>query len=231
MLKTTENLRHIKSFVLRQGKITAGQENAVKELLPIYGITYDANKKISSTDFGNDKPIIIEIGFGMGHATWQIAKNNPQYNYLCLEVHSPGVGSLLIHMKENGVENIRIVQHDAVEVLRDMIADNSIAGFNIFFPDPWHKKRHHKRRLLQSEFVATLVSKLQVNGFIHLATDWEDYAFWSLDIFRANTDLLNQSLANDFMPRPEWRPLTKFENRGINLGHGVWDLTFRKNEK
>lgn len=220
--------RHIKSFVLRQGKITQGQQNAIVELMPKYGINY-ANQAIDLNQaFDSVNPKIIEIGFGMGNATWQIAKNNPQNDYLGIEVHGPGVGSLLMSIKENDVSNLRVIKHDAVEVLNHMIADNSIAGFHIYFPDPWHKKKHHKRRIISTEFVKLLVTKLSSNGYIHLATDWQEYAVWMLDILKENSNLLNQSITNDYVPRPNYRPLTKFEQRGLNLGHGVWDLVFNK---
>lgn len=220
--------REIRSFVLRQGKITKGQQNALENLLPSFGIEYQNQAIDLNLAFNREAPKIIEIGFGMGNATWQIAKNNEQNDYLGIEVHLPGVGSLLMQIQENDVNNIRVIRHDAVEVLKNMISDNSIDGFHIYFPDPWHKKRHHKRRIIQNEFVTLLANKLKFGGYIHLATDWENYAVWMLDILRQNQSLVNQSNNNDYIPRPEYRPLTKFENRGINLGHGVWDLLFKK---
>lgn len=220
--------REIRSFVLRQGKITKGQQAALENLLPNFGIEYQNQPINLNSEFTREAPKIIEIGFGMGNATWQIAKNNEQNDYLGIEVHLPGVGSLLMHIQENNVNNIRVIRHDAVEVLKNMIPDNSIHGFHIYFPDPWHKKRHHKRRIIQNEFVTLLAKKLKSGGYIHLATDWENYAVWMLDILRQNERLVNQSISNDYIPRPEYRPLTKFENRGINLGHGVWDLLFKK---
>jgi tRNA (guanine-N7-)-methyltransferase len=164
----------------------------------------------------------------MGNATWQIAQNNPENDYLGIEVHLPGVGSLLMQMRDNDVRNLRVIRHDAVEVLRNMLADDSISGFHIYFPDPWHKKRHHKRRIIQSEFVNLLCQKLKSGGYIHLATDWEEYATWMLNILQSNPQLANQSTSSDYVPRPDYRPLTKFENRGMKLGHGVWDLIFIK---
>ena len=220
--------RHIKSFVLRQGKITQGQQNAMNELMPKYGINYINQALDLNQSFDSVNPKIIEIGFGMGNATWQIAKNNPQNDYLGIEVHGPGVGSLLMAMKENDVSNLRVIKHDAVEVLNHMIADNSIAGFHIYFPDPWHKKKHHKRRIISAEFVKLLAAKLSPSGYIHLATDWQEYAVWMLDILKQNPNLHNQSNSNDYVARPDYRPLTKFEQRGLNLGHGVWDLVFHK---
>ncbi len=218
--------REIKSFVLRQGKITQGQQRALTELMPKYGIEYN-NQPINLNEiFGRDNPKVVEIGFGMGHATWQIAKANPNTDYLGIEVHLPGVGSLLMLAEENQVSNLRVIRHDAVEVLKTMIADGSLDGFHIYFPDPWHKKRHHKRRIIQPEFVQLLCQKLKPGGYIHLATDWEDYALWMLDILAKEKRLTNTSLSGDFVPRPNYRPLTKFENRGIKLGHGVWDIVF-----
>lgn len=162
----------------------------------------------------------------MGDSTATIAKANPQNDYLCLEVHTPGVGNLLKVMGEQEISNIRIIQHDAVEVLRDMIADNSLDGVHIFFPDPWHKARHNKRRLIQSPFIAKLMAKLKPGGYIHVATDWENYAEQVLQVLSDEPLLTNT--AEGYAPRPDYRPLTKFEKRGINLGHGVWDLVFRR---
>ncbi len=220
--------REIKSFVLRQGKITQGQQRAIEELMPVYGLQYTGEQLDLASAFGRDNPKLVEIGFGMGHATWQIAKNNPKNDYLGVEVHLPGVGALLMQMRDNDVGNLRLIRHDAVEILRNMLADDSISGFHIYFPDPWHKKRHHKRRIIQSEFVNLLCQKLKSGGYIHLATDWEEYAKWMLDILRSNSQLVNKSTSNDYVPRPDYRPLTKFENRGVKLGHGVWDLIFVK---
>lgn len=218
--------RDIRSFVLRQGKITSGQLKAINELLPEFGIEYTPQQCDLDVIFGRDNPKIVEIGFGMGHATWQIAKNNPENDYLGIEVHLPGVGALLMQVRDNEVHNLRIIRHDAVEVFKYMLADNTLDGIHIYFPDPWHKKRHHKRRIIQSSFVELLAQKLKPGGYIHLATDWEDYALWMLDILNQETSLINQATDGKFVPRPEFRPLTKFENRGLKLGHGVWDLIF-----
>ena len=221
-----QKIRHIKSFVLRQGKITSGQLNAINILLPTYGIKYQTTQIDLDAAFNSKKDKILEIGFGMGAATWQIAKQNPDNDYLGIEVHAPGVGTLLMSMVEHNVNNIRIIQHDAIEVLKDMIHDDSITGFHIYFPDPWHKKKHHKRRIIQHEFINLLYSKLKLGGYIHLATDWEHYALYMLQVLNQNPRLQNQSPDNTFVDRPECRPLTKFEQRGINLGHNVWDLIF-----
>ena len=221
-----EHQRPIRSFVLRQGRLTAAQERAVDTLLPTFGIPYGAAPLDLEAAFGRSAPKILEIGFGMGGATAQIAAANPDKDYLGIEVHTPGVGNLLKLMQEQQLANVRVVQHDAVEVLQQMIEDGALDGVHIFFPDPWPKKRHHKRRLLQAEFVALLCRKLKPGGYLHFATDWEEYAQWTLEVLRAETRL--QNTANDYAPRPEYRPLTKFEQRGLNLGHGVWDLIFRR---
>jgi tRNA (guanine-N7-)-methyltransferase len=228
---TLNNIKHrqIKSFVLRQGKITPGQQKALEKLISVYGVMYQHHPADLIKSFDNSNPIIIEIGFGMGHGTFQTAKDHPNNNYLGIEVHTPGVGSLLMQLDKNpDVTNLKIIQHDAKEVLQNMIPDNSITGFHIYFPDPWPKKRHHKRRIIQPQFIELLTNKLKVGGYIHLATDWEDYALWMLDVLNGQTRLHNQSLSDDYITRPAQRPLTKFEQRGIKLGHGVWDLIFRK---
>ncbi|MFZ3019572.1 MAG: tRNA (guanosine(46)-N7)-methyltransferase TrmB [Gallionella sp.] len=218
--------RHIRSFVLRQGHLSPAQQRAVDTLMPCYGIPYE--NKILDLDqaFGRSAPKILEIGFGMGDSTAAIAQAHPENDYLCLEVHTPGVGNLLKLIDAQQITNIRIIQHDAVEVLRDMIADASLDGVHIFFPDPWHKARHNKRRLIQSPFIAKLVQKIKPGGYIHAATDWQDYAEQILRVF--GEEPLLENTAADYAPRPEYRPLTKFEKRGINLGHGVWDLVFRR---
>lgn len=220
--------RHIKSFVLRQGKITSGQQQALVQLMPQYGIDYTEHLVNLEQYFKRANSIIIEIGFGMGQASWQIAKQNPENDYLGIEVHAPGVGSLLMSLVEHEITNMRVIQHDAVLVLKNMIMDNSIAGFHIYFPDPWHKKKHHKRRLIQMEFIDLMCGKLKDDGYIHVATDWEHYAMHMLKLFGQNKQLANQSINGDFVERPQYRPLTKFEQRGVNLGHKVWDLVFKK---
>jgi tRNA (guanine-N7-)-methyltransferase len=221
-------LRQVKSFVLRAGKITLGQQRALDTLLPEYGIRYACNLVDLDIIFGRNNPKIIEIGFGMGKSTIQMAVNNPDFDYLGIEVHPPGVGSLLMEIRQHQVSNLKVINYDAVKVIKDMIMDGTIHGFHIFFPDPWHKKRHNKRRIIQKEFIDVLCSKLKPGGYIHLATDWEDYAIWMLDILNSNSHLKNTSKTNDYVPRPEQRPETKFEKRGLNLGHGVWDLIFIK---
>ncbi len=229
MTDTTDlSKRHIRSFVLRQGRVSPAQQRAVDTLLPRYGIPYAAQPLDLDQAFGRAAPKILEIGFGMGESTATIAQAVPENDYLTLEVHTPGVGNLLKLIDAQQIANIRIIQHDAVEVLRDMIADGSLSGVHIFFPDPWHKARHNKRRLIQAPFVAQLVRKLKPGGYLHVATDWQDYAEQVLRVL--SEEPLLENTAADYAPRPEYRPLTKFEQRGIRLGHGVWDLVFRRKE-
>jgi len=218
--------RSIRSFVLRQGRMTAAQQRALDEMMPRIGLPY----RIAPTDldavFGRSAPKVVEIGFGMGETTARIAAAHPDTDYLAIEVHGPGVGNLCKLVDEQGLDNLRICQHDAVEVLRDMIRPDTLAGVHVYFPDPWHKKRHHKRRIIQPEFVALVASRLAPGGYLHCATDWQEYADWMLEVLSAEPMLVNT--AQGFAERPAWRPVTKFENRGLNLGHGVWDLLFRR---
>ncbi|CAG0940437.1 tRNA (guanine-N(7)-)-methyltransferase [Gallionellaceae bacterium] len=228
-MQQRDNLKrsgHIRSFVLRQGRVSNAQQRCYDTLMPQYGIPYSAQVLNLEAVFGRDAPKILEIGFGMGETTAAIAQGHPDNDYLAIEVHTPGVGSLLKQIEERQLSNIRIVQHDAVEVLRDMLADSALDGVHIFFPDPWHKARHNKRRLIQTPFVAQLVQKLRPGGYIHVATDWQDYAEQVLAVLSAEPLLKNS--AADYAPRPDYRPLTKFEQRGLRLGHGVWDLVFRR---
>lgn len=220
--------RRIRSFVLRQGRLTKGQQRALETGLPQFGIEYAEKLLDLNQVFGrvNTKKI-LEIGFGMGESTAKIAQTLPDCDFIAIEVHTPGVGSLLKLLQEQALTNIRIIQHDAVEVLQHMVADNSLDGVHIFFPDPWHKKRHHKRRLIQTEFVELLCAKLKPGAYIHVATDWQEYAEWVLEVLNGCAMLKNT--ATDYAEKPSYRPLTKFENRGLKLGHGVWDLVFRRN--
>jgi len=219
---------HIRSYVLRQGRVSNAQQRALETLRPRFGIPYEVKPLDLEAVFGRPAPKILEIGFGMGETTATIAAAHPENDYLALEVHNPGVGSLLKQIDEMSLSNVRIIQHDAVEVLRDMIPDASLDGVHIFFPDPWHKARHNKRRLIQSPFIARVATKLKPGGYIHAATDWQDYAEQMLAVFSAEPQL--QNTAQDYAPRPDYRPLTKFEQRGLRLGHGVWDLVFRRKE-
>ena len=216
----------IRSYVLRQGRFSRGQQRAYAELLPRFGIPYQPRALDFSEVFGRQAPVVAEIGFGMGETTARIAAENPGTNYLAMEVHAPGVGSLLKQIGEAGLENVRIVPHDAVEVLRDMVPAASLAAIHVFFPDPWPKKRHHKRRLLQPPFVALAASRLAPGGVLHVATDWQEYADHVLAVLSATPGLANT--APGFAPRPAVRPETKFERRGLKLGHGVWDIVFRR---
>jgi tRNA (guanine-N7-)-methyltransferase len=218
--------RGIKSFVLRAGRMGSGQVRALRELAPRYVLPFSATPIDLSPTFGRHAPLIVEIGFGMGQATAQIAAARPHDNFLGIEVHEPGVGALLQRIDQQQLTNLRIVQHDAVEVLQHMIAPATLAAVHVFFPDPWPKKRHWKRRLIQPPFVALLASRLAPGGTLHCATDWQPYAEQMLDVLSAEPLLANT--ASGYAPRPDYRPLTKFENRGLALGHGVWDLVFTR---
>jgi tRNA (guanine-N7-)-methyltransferase len=218
--------RPIRSFVLRQGRFSPAQQRAREELLPRYGIPLTSGTLDFDAAFGRNAPRILEIGFGMGETTAAIAQAMPEHDFLALDVHGPGVASLLKRIDELGLANVRIVQHDAVEVVREMIPHDALAAVHVFFPDPWPKKRHHKRRLLQPPFVHELALRLQPGGYLHVATDWQDYSEAILAALSAERMLENT--ARDYAERPAYRPVTKFERRGVGLGHGVWDLIFRK---
>jgi tRNA (guanine-N7-)-methyltransferase len=216
----------IRSYVLRQGRFSRGQQRAYSELLPRFGVPYAPRAIDLRALFGRAAPVVLEVGFGMGETTAAIAAENPDNDYLAIEVHSPGVGSLLKQVEERGLTNVRVIQHDAAEVLRDMVPPGSLAGIHIFFPDPWPKKRHHKRRLLQPAFATAAAERLRPGGYLHFATDWQDYAEQALEVLAASPLLRNT--AEGFAPRPASRPETKFERRGRRLGHGVWDLLFKR---
>lgn len=218
--------RAIRSFVLRQGHLSAAQQRAIDEGMPRWGIEYRPESINLNEAFGREAPKILEIGFGMGTATAEIAANNPDKDYLGIEVHSPGVGNLFKLIGEQNLGNLRVIRHDAVEVMDNMLTDGSLDGVHIFFPDPWHKKRHNKRRLIQAPFIEKLVKKIRPGGYLHAATDWEDYAIQMLEVLSQEATLENT--ADGYAPRPDYRPLTKFEQRGLRLGHGVWDLVFRQ---
>ena len=218
--------RPIRSFVLRQGRVSSAQRRAHDTLLPEFGIPYAPRILDLDQIFGRRAPKILEIGFGMGETTAAIAAQHPENDYVGIEVHTPGVGSLLKQIAELNLGNVRILQHDAVEVLRNMIAPATFDAVHIFFPDPWPKKRHHKRRLLQSEFVELLAARMKPGAYLHAATDWQEYAEQILDVLRREPLLVNTT--SDYAPRPGYRPQTKFETRGLKLGHGVWDIIFRR---
>jgi tRNA (guanine-N7-)-methyltransferase len=216
--------RPVRSYVLRQGRVSKAQRRAHDILLPRYGVAFERRPLDLDALFGRHAPRILEVGFGMGETTAEIAAAHPRNDYLAIEVHTPGVGSLLKQIDERGLTNIRIVQHDAVEVLEHMVAPATLDGVHVFFPDPWPKKRHHKRRLLKPGFVQLLASRLKPAGYIHVATDWEEYAREVLEVMSQEHALENSAAA--FVARPDDRPLTKFEERGLKLGHRVWDIIF-----
>jgi tRNA (guanine-N7-)-methyltransferase len=218
--------RPIRSYVLRAGRMGSGQVRALAELGPRFILPYQAAPLDASAAFGRIAPLAVEIGFGMDQAKAAIAAAMPETDFLGIEVHPPGVGALLQRIAEAELANLRIVQHDAVEVLEHMIAPDSLAAVHVFFPDPWHKKKHHKRRLIQPAFTALLASRLAPGGRLHCATDWQPYAQQMLAVLSAEALLANTCEA--YAPRPEYRPLTKFEQRGLKLGHGVWDLVFTR---
>lgn len=219
-------LKKIRSFIRRQGRLTPGQQQAIDSHWHTYCLdptqTYDL-----PAVFGRSAPLIMEIGFGNGESLAKTAQANPDKDYLGIEVHRPGIGHLLLLLAQENISNVRIYCHDAIEILDQKIPDHSLAGVHLFFPDPWPKKRHHKRRIVNPDFIALLLKKLQAGGYFHAATDWQHYAEWMLAILAAETKLCNTSPTQDYCERPDYRPLTKFEQRGLRLGHGVWDLIFK----
>jgi tRNA (guanine-N7-)-methyltransferase len=222
----TETHRPIRSFVLRQGRVSNAQRRAYDTLLPRFGIPYAVQPIDLDGVFGRRAPKILEIGFGMGETTATLATLHPENDYLGIEVHTPGVGSLLKSIAEHGLANVRIIQYDAVEVLHNMIAPDTFDAVHVFFPDPWPKKRHHKRRLIQPALITMLCERMKSGAYVHVATDWQDYAEQILEVFRSEPRLANT--AEGYAPRPDYRPQTKFETRGLKLGHGVWDVIFRR---
>jgi len=225
-MESAPSIRPIRSYVLRQGRVSNAQRRARETLLPKYGIPFQEAILDFETAFARAAPTIVEIGFGNGKTTATIAAAHPENDYLGIEVHSPGVGSLLKFIEERSIANVRLVQHDAVEVLTHMIPPDSLAGVHIFFPDPWPKMRHHKRRLIQAPFVALVARRLEPGGYLHVATDWEQYAEQMLVVLSAEGLLKNS--AEGFAPRPQHRPRTRFEERGLALGHAVRDILFRR---
>lgn len=221
-------MRRIRSFVRRQGRLTKGQQHALDNYWPVMGVEYQPEPVDLVSLFGREAPVVLEIGFGMGASLVTMAASNPQQNFLGIEVHSPGVGACLSTAHEAGVENLRVMCHDAVDVLDKMIPDNSLRMVQLFFPDPWHKARHNKRRIVQAPFAELVMRKLKLGGVFHMATDWEAYAEHMLEVMSSIAGYQNQSATQDYVPRPESRPLTKFEQRGQRLGHGVWDLMFER---
>ena len=221
-------MRKIRSFVKREGRMTNRQSTAIDNLWPTMGVDYQEKMLDFTVLFGREAPVVLEIGFGMGKSLVEMAKNAPEKNFLGIEVHGPGVGACLADAGEAELTNLRVMNHDAVEVLEHMIPEKSLATFQLYFPDPWHKARHHKRRIVQPAFIENMRHKLAIGGVIHMATDWENYAEHMLDVLQAATNFKNTSPSGNYAERPAWRPLTKFENRGNNLGHGVWDLLFER---
>jgi tRNA (guanine-N7-)-methyltransferase len=221
-------MRKIRSFVRREGRLTKGQEKALEELWPVMGIDFAPAPLDLVALFGREAPVVLEIGFGMGASLVEMAKNAPEKNFIGIEVHSPGVGACLGTAEEAGVTNLKVICHDAVEVLEHMIPNGSLACLQLFFPDPWHKSRHHKRRIVQSAFAQDIRQKLAIGGVFHMATDWENYAEHMLEVMSVAEGYENTSATGNWVPRPDWRPLTKFEQRGHRLGHGVWDLIFKR---
>lgn len=221
--------RLIRSFVRRQGRLTKGQQHALDRDWPVMGVEYTAVPLDFTALFQREAPVTLEIGFGMGMSLVEMAKARPYQDFLGIEVHLPGVGACLSRAREEGVENLRIMCHDAVEVLENMIPDNALNRVQLFFPDPWHKARHNKRRIVQVPFAERIIKdKLKLGGVFHMATDWEPYAEHMLEVMSSIEGYQNLSQTSDYVPRPESRPLTKFEQRGHRLGHGVWDLMFER---
>ncbi|MCK5696517.1 MAG: tRNA (guanosine(46)-N7)-methyltransferase TrmB [Gammaproteobacteria bacterium] len=228
--KEVEHLRTIKSFVIRSGRMTLGQEKAFQDLWVLYGVEADEQLIDFNKLFSRPAQVILEIGFGMGDSLLEIAKHHPENNYLGIEVHKPGVGRLLANIHEHSLTNIKLMKFDAVEVLKKQIKDNSLSAVYLFFPDPWHKTRHQKRRIVKDEFIQLIRQKLVMNGHFHIATDWEHYARQILKSMQYASGFINCANPNDdYIPRPDYRPKTKFERRGERLGHDVWDILFQKN--
>ncbi len=225
----SENIqRKIRSFVMRTSKMTPGQKRAIEDIFPQFAL--DEKQKFDVKNaFGNNNRVCVDIGFGNGESLVHIAQMQPDVNFVGMEVHTPGVGHLLLQIEKYGINNIRIYQYDGTEVLKDCFANNTIDAMHIYFPDPWHKKRHHKRRLIQDAFLEMLMPKLKDQARMHIATDWQQYAEHIQDVFSRFPHFINVESNNDFTDRPHWRPITKFERRGINLGHDSYDLIYHLN--
>lgn len=227
-LTSKKKHRPIRSFVRREGRLTRGQQRALTELWIKFGINNESMPLDLQKIFGRNEPKVLEIGFGNGASLVQMAAANPDFDYLGIEVHRPGVGALLLMVEEQNLTNVRVICDDAVEVLKNRVMDVSLDRVQLFFPDPWHKKRHHKRRIVQPGFVSLIAQKLKTGGLFHLATDWEDYAHHMAEVMNSSMDFENTASDGNFIERPDFRPLTKFEQRGERLGHGVWDLIYKK---
>ena len=221
-------IRKIRSFVRREGRLTRGQQRGLEIIWPQYGIEHDIGLLDLDNIFGRSAPRVLEIGFGNGASLAEQARQHPETDFLGIEVHRPGVGNLLQVIERDSLSNIRVMQEDAVEILRDQIPLNSLDKVQLFFPDPWHKKKHHKRRIVQDDFVVLIRDRLKRGGVFHMATDWQHYAEHMLEVMEHAKGYSNTSATNDYVERPGSRPLTKFEQRGHRLGHGVWDIIFKK---
>ena len=228
--KEGKYIRKVRSFVKREGRLTKGQASALEEFWSTMGLNHQDGMIDFASLFNNNNPIVLEIGFGMGKSLVEMAKNAPDLNFVGVEVHRPGVGACISLAQDEGVDNLKVFEHDAIEVLADCIPDSSLTTVQLFFPDPWHKKKHHKRRIVSLEFVETIRQKLKVGGVFHMATDWENYAECMIEDMKSAPGYENLAIEGDFVPRPDSRPLTKFENRGNNLGHGVWDIQFKRQD-
>jgi tRNA (guanine-N7-)-methyltransferase len=220
-------MRKVRSFILRTGRLTSGQEKALKEQWPVFGIEVGSSALNFPELFGREAPVTLEIGFGNGTSLADMAKAAPERDFIGIEVHTPGVGHLLHLIGEYQLQNVRVMNTDAVEIIKERIPPNSLDGVQLFFPDPWHKKRHNKRRIVQPEFVSLLAARMQQGGVFHMATDWEDYAVQMADVMEAHPDF-ESCYDQPYAPRPDFRPLTKFEKRGLDRGHGVWDLLYQR---
>ena len=220
-------VRTVRSFVKREGRLTKGQAGAIERQWSKMGLSLTDGMLNFEQVFNRKAPVTLEIGFGMGHSLVEMAENDPERNFIGIEVHEPGVGACLMAAEEADLKNLRVFHEDAVEVLKQCVPDSSLNCVQVFFPDPWHKKRHHKRRIIQPEFVELLIKKLEAGGIIHLATDWENYAEHMLEVLNGSSALANLSESGGYIPRPYSRPKTKFERRGEGKGHGVWDLQFK----
>ncbi|WP_372599804.1 tRNA (guanosine(46)-N7)-methyltransferase TrmB [Amphritea sp.] len=221
-------MRTVKSFVLRAGRMTEGQQKAMETVWPHMGLELSQGMLDLTEVFGREAPVVLEIGFGMGDSLIEMAKHQPEKNYIGIEVHRPGVGRLLSNAEKEGLSNIRVFCDDAIEVLARCIPDGSLSTVQLFFPDPWHKKKHNKRRIVQLAFAETIRKKLKVGGQFHMATDWENYAEHMMEVMSAAPGYRNVAGDQAYSPQPEWRPVTKFQKRGERLGHGVWDLMFER---
>jgi len=228
--KEGKYIRKVRSFVKREGRLTKGQASALEQFWATMGLNHQDGMIDFASLFDNSNPIVLEIGFGMGKSLVEMAKNAPELNFVGVEVHRPGVGACISLAQEEGVDNLKVFEHDAIEVLADCIPDSSLTTVQLFFPDPWHKKKHHKRRIVSLEFVETIRQKLKNGGVFHMATDWENYAECMIEDMNSAPGYENLAAEDDFVPRPDSRPLTKFENRGNNLGHGVWDIQFKRKD-